>query len=89
MSSSYELLGRSFHVDMDDSVTWVRLDPPYSTVEEAIAVFDEMAKGGLRLRVRGPAIVGKKGESGRIWAESFEGRVTKYAAPGRPFVVHI
>ena len=86
--SSYELLGRSFHIDMDDAVSWTRLEPPYSSAEAAIAVFDEMAKGGLRLRVRGPAIVGKK-ESGRIWAESFEGRVTKYAAPGRPFVNHI
>ena len=36
-----------------------------------------------------PAIVGNQGESGRIFAESDEGRVSKYPAPGRKFLNHI
>jgi len=89
MPSCYELLGRSFHIDLDDGIRWTRLEPPYSSAEAAIAVFDVMARGGLRLRVRGPAIVGNQGESGRIFAESYEGRVSKYPAPGRAFLNHI
>jgi len=79
MPSCYELLGRSFHIDLDDGIRWTRLEPPYSSAEAAIAVFDVMARGGLRLRVRGPAIVGNFG-GGRFFDYTAYGDTINIAA---------
>ena len=79
-------LGECFHVDAETAFGWSRLDPPFATLDAALAVFEVMSKGGQRLRVRGPAF-GKF--TGTIYAESSaDGNVFRYPN-GRPFNNHI